>query len=187
MKAVRSIVVVVLALSTTVRAQTVPLASIELVGGNGIHNSQVGSTRFTDDPRPTIRYALSYRVTAAGRRALYVKLDVQPPYFGERIGALCQTPFGAPCPGSFPAVPGVGLGLGERYALSRYVYIGALAGIGRYGAPRSTAMTTPFAEGEVLVRLVRHVGVIAAARYQTWHGAEGRYWYAPLTAGIQLF
>lgn len=155
-------------LSGQALAQSVPLATFEVVGGLGGHNVRVGDrVAYTDDAAWTLRFGASVRVSPARRTAFYLKADYAPAAADKVLLIECTPRPGRSCLKSFPTETARSLGLGVRSALSDAWHLGGLVGVGCWGKTGSKRATR-YAEVDVMYRMGEHAGVIVAARYMTW-------------------
>ncbi len=175
--------------ATGAHAQAIPLATIEVAGGLGRHNSFAGNGEnivYSDNYEGSVRVAASLRLGPATRTALYLKADLSPGSNDKVELVLCIPSPARACVVQFSAGPTSMIGVGARSALSGVVSVGALVGLGEQGR-RGNRESVRYAEADVMLRIAKHAGVIGAARYQRWHRQGEPYWYAPVTFGVQFF
>lgn len=159
----------------------IPAWSVEAVIGHGQHNKRAGEVYYNSDAATVIRYAASATLLRKARLSLYTKADYVPDINGDHIDICGFAPNGS-CVQYFDDEAGGGIGLGIRTALTTYTSLGVLAGFGKYGE-----RTRHFIESEFTLNLARHVGFVATARYMRWTRNGYPHWFAPITAGIQVF
>ena len=158
-----------------------PAWSVEAVIGHGRHNDRAGPVYYNSDGSPALRYAASVTMLRRARLSLYTKAEYVPDINGDHLDFCGIAPNGT-CTQYFDDEVGVGIGLGIRAALSTNYAVGVLAGFGKYGE-----RNRHFVESDVTLKLATHVGFVAGARYMRWTRNGYTHWFAPITAGLQLF
>lgn len=159
----------------------VPAWSVEAVIGYGPETARAGAVYYNRDGSIMIRYAASVSFMRDARFSPYVKAEFSPDIYGDQLDICGIAPNGS-CLKYPDNHDGVGIGLGARTALTKYSAIGVLVGFGKYDD-----RTRYFVETEATLNLAKHVGFVATARYMHWTRNGYPHYFAPITAGLQLF
>ena len=182
MKWILRSLVLLLAVPATTSGQALPQWSAEVAAGLGPRTSRVGETFYSGEHSAVAQVALDYRLLGGPRTAIYLKGEANPALMhGDRLSICGIAPNGS-CYQDFENNDGVTGALVVRHAIARLVVLGAFVGVGRYNDHvRSSS------GGELILSDGQHVGLYVSARYQQWSRQGARYWFAPVSLGVQLF
>lgn len=168
-------------LPAVLRAQSLPLISAEISGGQGGRSTHAGEVWYRVPARETyVRTGVAVRLGTPGRVRPVLSVDYSHDPPGDYV-AVCGIAPNGTCEQLFPATSGVAAGLGVRALPLPRLTLGSSVGLARY------TTTARFVEVEAAVGVVPHVHLLAHLRRLTWREAAGpRLWFQPLTFGVRV-